>query len=177
MTGKGESVKTNSPDDEPLWIFFFIAVLAGFAAVLTPCVFPMIPMTVTFFMQKKEKRFQSILKAVTYGVSIIIIYTLVGLVVSVTLGPGFINWLSTHWLPNILFFLLFTVFAASFFGMFEIVLPGWLVNKSDKQADKGGYLGVFFMALTLVLVSFSCTAPLVGGLLVEAAMGSVDKYV
>ncbi len=160
-----------------LWLFFFISILAGLAAILTPCVFPMIPMTVTFFMQSSENRAKAITRALIYGISIILIYTFIGLILAVTLGPGFINWLSTHWLPNIIFFTLFAIFAASFFGMFEIVLPSWIVNKSDKQADKGGYIGSFFMALTLVLVSFSCTAPLVGGLLVEAATGEVIKPV
>ena len=166
-----------SQSNMSLWLFFFISILAGLAALLTPCVFPMIPMTVTFFMQSSDNRANAITKALIYGVSIIVIYTFIGLILSITLGPGFINWLSTHWLPNILFFILFTIFAASFFGMFEIVLPSWIVNRSDKQADKGGYAGAFFMALTLVLVSFSCTAPLVGGLLVEAATGEVIKPV
>ncbi|MFH1319964.1 MAG: cytochrome c biogenesis protein CcdA [Bacteroidota bacterium] len=176
-----ESIVNDSPaidqGNRSLWVFFFISILAGFAAVLTPCVFPMIPMTVTFFMQGSENRARAVTKAIIYGISIIIIYTAIGLIVAATLGPGFINWLSTHWLPNIFFFLLFALFAASFFGMFEIILPGWIVNKSDKQVDKGGYLGTFFMALTLVLVSFSCTAPLIGGLLVEAATGEVIKPV
>jgi thiol:disulfide interchange protein DsbD len=172
--GGGVSVGGKSSS---LWLFFFISILAGFAAVLTPCVFPMIPMTVTFFMQSTAHRAKAKTQALIYGISIILIYTFIGLILAVTLGPSFINWLSTHWLPNILFFALFTIFAASFFGMFEIVLPGWLVNKADKQSDKGGYIGAFFMALTLVLVSFSCTAPLVGGLLVEAARGEVIKPV
>ena len=166
-----------SQSNTSLWLFFFISILAGLAAILTPCVFPMIPMTVTFFMQSSDNRAKSITQALIYGFSIIVIYTAIGLIVAVTLGPGFINWLSTHWLPNIFFFALFAIFAASFFGMFEIVLPSWIVNRSDKQADKGGYAGAFFMALTLVLVSFSCTAPLVGGLLVEAATGEVIKPV
>jgi len=112
---------------------------------------------------------------VVYGLSIIVIYVLIGTIVSVTLGESFTNWLSTHWLPNILFFLIFMVFAASFLGMFELTLPGWLVNKSDKQADKGGYLGSFFMAFTLVLVSFSCTAPIVGAILALSTQGEVIR--
>jgi len=163
ITGKGSS----------LWWIFIAGFLAGLAGVITPCVFPMIPMTVSFFIRNTEKRSKAKTQAIFYGLSIIIIYTGIGLIISAILGPSFINWLSTHWLPNVLFFLLFVVFALSFFGLFEIVLPSSLVNKSDKQADKGGYAGTFFMALTLVLVSFSCTAPIVGALLVEAATGEV----
>ena len=107
--------------------------------------------------------------------SIILIYTVIGTLVSVIFGPGIANWLSTHWLPNIIFFAVFMLFAFSFFGMFEIVLPSWIVNKSDQQVDKGGLLGSFFMALTLVLVSFSCTGPIVGAILVESAGGQVLK--
>jgi thiol:disulfide interchange protein len=158
-----------------LWGFFFIAFLAGLAAILTPCVFPMIPMTVSFFMNDKESKVKGKIKAMVYGLSIIGIYTLIGSILAVVAGPDIANWLSTHWLPNILFFLIFVIFAASFFGMFEITLPHWLVNKSDQKADKGGYLGSVFMALTLVLVSFSCTGPIVGTILVESAGGQVLK--
>ncbi|MDO9614117.1 MAG: cytochrome c biogenesis protein CcdA, partial [Bacteroidota bacterium] len=153
-----------------LWFLFF-SFLAGLAAILTPCVFPMIPMTVSFFMNSGESKFKSRLNAVFYGFSIILIYTVIGTLVSVIFGPGIANWLSTHWVPNIIFFAVFMLFAFSFFGMFEIVLPSWIVNKSDQQVDKGGLLGSFFMALTLVLVSFSCTGPIVGAILVESAGG------
>ena len=156
--------------------FFFIALLAGFAGVLTPCVFPMIPMTVAFFSQGTENRGKSILKAMIFGLSIILIYTSIGIIVSITsAGADFANNLSTHWIPNLIFFVLFLVFAASFLGMFELVLPSGLVNKADKQADKGGLIAAFFMGLTTVLVSFSCTGPIVGALLVEAASGEVIK--
>ncbi|MDO8928163.1 MAG: cytochrome c biogenesis protein CcdA, partial [Bacteroidota bacterium] len=157
-----------------LWFLFF-SFLAGLAAILTPCVFPMIPMTVSFFMNSGESKFKSRLNAVFYGFSIILIYTVIGTLVSVIFGPGIANWLSTHWVPNIIFFAVFMLFAFSFFGMFEIVLPSWIVNKSDQQVDKGGLLGSFFMALTLVLVSFSCTGPIVGAILVESAGGQVLK--
>ena len=170
VTGKG---KEASP--ETLWLFFFFSFLAGLAAILTPCVFPMIPMTVSFFMKGGKSKLKSRLQAVFYGLSIIVIYTVVGTLVAVLFGPDAANWLSTHWLPNILFFLVFMLFAFSFFGMFEIVLPSWLVNKSDSQVDKGGFWGSFFMALTLVLVSFSCTGPIVGAILVESAGGAVLK--
>jgi len=159
-----------------LWGFFFLAFLGGLAAILTPCVFPMIPMTVSFFMKDKdEDKLKGKLQAIVYGLAIIAIYTLIGSILAVVAGPDIANWLSTHWLPNILFFLIFVIFAASFFGMFEITLPHWLVNKSDAKADKGGFVGAIFMALTLVLVSFSCTGPIVGTILVESAGGQVLK--
>ena len=160
-----------------LWIFFWLAFGSGLLAVIMPCVLPMIPMTVSFFMHGDASRARARSKALVFSFSIIAIFTALGLLVSFLLGPGFINWLSTHWLPNIFFFVIFLLFAASFFGAFEIVLPAWLVNKSDKQADRGGYTGAFFMAFTLVLVSFSCTAPIVGTVLVEAARGSVTRPV
>jgi thiol:disulfide interchange protein DsbD len=149
---------------------FIFSILAGLAAILTPCVFPMIPMTVSFFM--KEQKAKGKIQAIIFGTSIILIYTVVGTIIAITLGVNFANWLSTHWLPNVLFFLIFVVFAASFFWMFELTLPSWLINKSDSQADRGGFTGPFFMAFTLVLVSFSCTGPLVGAILVKAATGA-----
>ena len=159
--------------DQSLWWFFFISFLAGLAAIVTPCVFPMIPMTVTFFMHDTTSKRKARMEAIVYGVSIILIYTVIGTVVAVTLGANFANFLSTHWIPNVFFFLIFMVFAASFLGMFEITLPSWIVNKADKQADKGGYSGAFFMAFTLVLVSFSCTGPIVGAILVKSASGDI----
>ncbi len=156
--------------------FFFLAMLTGLAGILTPCVFPMIPMTVAFFSQGTSRKAASILKAFIFGLSITFIYTAIGLVVSLTsAGADFANNLSTHWIPNTIFFLLFMVFAASFLGLFEMVLPSSLVNRADRQADKGGYVAAFFMGLTTVLVSFSCTGPIVGALLVEAASGDVIK--
>ena len=173
------SVSSNTPDSDQqshtLGWFLFYSFLAGLAAILTPCVFPMIPMTVSFFMNSGESKFKSRLNAVFYGFSIVIIYTVIGTLVSVLFGPGIANWLSTHWLPNLIFFAVFMLFAFSFFGMFEIVLPSWVVNKSDQQVDKGGLMGSFFMALTLVLVSFSCTGPIVGTILVQSAGGQVLK--
>ncbi len=163
------------PQNENLIIFLFFSFLAGLAAILTPCVFPMIPMTVSFFMNSGGSKVKSRLYAAFYGFSIIAIYTVVGTLVAVLFGPGAANWLSTHWLPNMIFFVVFILFAFSFFGMFEIVLPSWLVNKSDKQVDRGGFMGSFFMALTLVLVSFSCTGPIVGAILVQSAGGQVLK--
>lgn len=165
--------KEEAPEDDSLWTFFWLAFVAGLAAVIMPCVFPMIPMTVSFFMHGDASKAKAKAKAVFFSLSIIAIYTALGLIISILLGPDFINWLSTNWIPNVFFFIIFMIFAASFFGAFEIVLPSWIVNKSDAQADKGGYIGAFFMAFTLVLVSFSCTAPIVGTVLVEAARGSV----
>lgn len=165
--------ETNS--DASLWTFFFIALGVGFIGLLTPCVYPMIPMTVTFFMNASQNKLKARAQALFFGLSIIFIYTFVGVLVSAIFGADTIKQVSEHWITNLIFFLLFAAFAASFFGMFEMVLPAWLTNKSDQQADKGGYIGAFFMALTLVLVSFSCTAPFVGGILVEAASGQVIK--
>ncbi len=173
-----ELTADTSPVDEErsLWRFFWIAFGFGLLALLTPCVFPMIPMTVSFFMQGSENRARSVFRGSVFGISIIAIYTLLGVIVSLTnLGPDAANTLSTHWIPNLIFFLLFVIFAFSFFGMFELVLPSKWVNKADKGADKGGIAGAFFMALTTVLVSFSCTGPIVGGILVEAAGGLALK--
>jgi thiol:disulfide interchange protein len=154
--------------------FFLLSLLAGFAGVLTPCVFPMIPMTVAFFSQGSEKRSKSVLKALIFGISIVIIYSMLGIIVSLTsAGAGFANTLSTHWIPNLLFFALFVTFAISFFGAFEIVLPNKWVTSADSKVNKGGLVAAFFMGLTTVIVSFSCTGPIIGALLVEAASGDV----
>ncbi|MCX7987339.1 MAG: thioredoxin family protein [Bacteroidales bacterium] len=156
-------------EDESLLHFLIIAFLAGLAAILTPCVFPMIPMTVSFFMRPAESKMKNRIRGVTFGLFITLLYGLVGLIVSLTsVGAGFAAKLSYHWLPNLIFFALFVIFSLSFLGLFEIVLPSSLVNSADSKADKGGWLGIFFMALTTVLVSFSCTGPIVGALLVEA---------
>lgn len=150
--------------------FFILAFIAGLAALLTPCVFPMIPMTVSFFTQGRSK-FQALL----YGLSIIIIYTLIGAAIAPLMGPETANHLSTEWLPNLIFFIVFIVFGLSFLGLFEITLPGTFINRVDQQSEKGGLIGVFFMAFTLVLVSFSCTGPLVGSILVSSAGGEFLK--
>ena len=155
--------------------FLILAFFLGFTALLTPCVFPMIPMTVTFFLRDNQSRREGIRKAIIFGISIISIYTLVGTLVAFTLGGDFLNALSTHWAPNLFVFAIFIIFAMSFFGLFEINAPYQLVNKADQQAEKGGLTGIFFMAATLVLVSFSCTIPIVGNVLVLAANGQVMK--
>lgn len=165
----------SSIENESFAGFLILAFILGFTALLTPCVFPMIPMTVTFFLRDNQSRRQGIRKALIFGFSIIAIYTLVGTVVAFTLGGDFLNALSTHWVPNLFVFAIFIVFALSFFGLFEINAPYQLVNKADQQAERGGLTGIFFMAATLVLVSFSCTIPIVGNVLVLAASGQVLK--
>jgi thiol:disulfide interchange protein DsbD len=176
-TDKGISESESESEAEApsgLLKFFLISLLAGFAGVLTPCVFPMIPMTVAFFSQGSENRTKSIFKAIVFGISIILIYSSLGIIVSLTsAGAGFANTLSTHWIPNILFFSLFVIFAASFFGAFEMVLPSRWVSSTDSKVDKGGMFASFFMGLTTVIVSFSCTGPIIGVLLVQAATGDV----
>lgn len=172
QTQLGETAADKAADQSLLW-FFIISFVAGLLAIVTPCVFPMIPMTVTFFMHDTTNKRKARMEAIVYGLSIIVIYMVLGVLVAVTMGANFNNFISTHWLPNIFFFVIFMVFAASFLGMFEITLPSWLVNKADRQADKGGYGGAFFMAFTLVLVSFSCTGPIVGALLVKSASGDI----
>ena len=155
--------------------FFLVSFGAGLAALLTPCVFPMIPMTVSYFTKSEANRKKGIIQALLYGISIIAIYTVIGMVFSVLFGAAFANFLSTHWLPNLLFFAIFVIFAISFFGLFEIRLPNSLINKIDKQSNKGGLLGIFFMAFTLVLVGFSCTGPIVGTILLQSAGGEMLK--
>ncbi len=169
---KVEDATPVKKDNQSLLIFFLISFAAGLAGLLTPCVFPMIPMTVSFFMNKQANKFNAFINALVFGISIIAIYTSIGFIVSLTnLGADFANQLTSHWITNIIFFTLFIVFAASFFGLFEIVLPGGLANKTDSKADKGGFIGSFFLALTTVIVSLSCVGPIVGALLVEAAAG------
>ncbi len=165
---------TTEPPKKGFLKFFLLSMLAGFAGVLTPCVFPMIPMTVAFFSQGSDKKGSAIGKALIFGLTIILLYSSLGIIVSLTsAGAGFANTLSTHWIPNLLFFSLFLVFAASFFGAFEIVMPAKWVSSSDSRVDRGGAVAAFFLGLTTVLVSFSCTGPIVGALLVEAASGDV----
>ena len=159
-----------------LWSLILEAILWGFLMLLTPCVFPMVPMTVSFFIkQEKGGRF----KALMYGIFIVLLYTVpISIIIGLTWLLGgeavtadIFNWLSTHWLPNILFFVIFMLFAASFFGAFEITLPASWTTKADAKSDRGGLLGVFFLALTLVLVSFSCTGPIVGTVLIKSTQG------
>nr|WP_106633971.1 cytochrome c biogenesis protein CcdA [Alistipes sp. Marseille-P5061] len=162
-----------------LWSLIIEAILWGFAALLTPCVFPMVPMTVSFFMKSSGKPALGRFRAGMYGFFIVALYTLpIAAIIVITRLVGgdavtadIFNWLATHWLPNLIFFAVFMLFAASFFGAFEITMPSWMVNKSDSKADSKGLAGIFFMALTLVLVSFSCTGPIVGSVLIKSTAG------
>jgi len=163
------SANTSSSEKHGLLGIFFIAFLSGFAALLTPCVFPMIPMTVSFFTKQSKTKSQGIRNAVFYGISIIVIYVLLGSAVTAIFGADSLNALATNVWFNLIFFLLLVVFAVSFLGAFELVLPSSWGTKIDSKADKGGIIGIFFMALALAIVSFSCTGPIVGTLLVEAA--------
>ena len=161
----------NSSEKKGLLGIFLIAFFSGFAALLTPCVFPMIPMTVSFFTKQSKNKAAGIRNAIIYGISIIVIYVLLGVFVSLVFGADALNALSTNVWFNLVFFLLLIIFAVSFLGAFEIMLPNSWANKVDAQADRGGFVGIFFMALALAIVSFSCTGPIVGTLLVEAASG------
>ncbi len=162
-----------------IWGLILEAILWGLAMLLTPCVFPMVPMTVSFFVKGSENAATGKFKALMYGLFIVLLYTVpISVIIGLTWAFGgstvtadIFNWLATHWLPNIIFFVVFMLFAASFFGAFEITLPSKLVNSSDKKSDKAGLAGVFFMALTLVLVSFSCTGPIVGTVLIKSTSG------
>ena len=171
-TFNGELSETET---ESNWGLFLLAFLSGLAGLLTPCVFPMIPMTVSFFLKDKKSQSKAIMNGVFFGLSIIGIYVVIGTLTAFAFGADAGNFISTHWLPNILFFIIFLVFAFSFFGAFEIVLPTALTNKVDRQADKGGFYGIFFMALTLAIVSFSCTGPIVGSVLVQSAGGEFSR--
>lgn len=173
---KETSNSTNDAKKKSLWGLFLLGVLGGLGAIFTPCVYPMIPMTVAFFTKETDKA-KGKKKALFYGFSIIAIYILFGVLLAKIFGQTFSYTLSTHWLPNILFFLIFIIFAMSFLGMFELTLPAGFVNKMDQKGDKGGYIGVFFIAFTLVLVSFSCTAPIVGTVALLATDGETIRAV
>ncbi|WP_343614184.1 cytochrome c biogenesis protein CcdA [Flavobacterium sp.] len=171
-TETAQTAKEEIPASAParsLWSIFFIAFISGFAALLTPCVFPMIPMTVSFFTKQSKSRAKGIRNAIFYGLSIIAIYVILGLIVTKIFGADALNALSTDVWFNLIFFVILVVFATSFLGAFEIMLPNSWANKADQQADKGGIVGILFMALALAIVSFSCTGPIVGTLLVDAA--------
>jgi len=152
---------------------FLIAMLAGLGGLLTPCVYPMIPMTVSYFLRGNKSRSRAISEALVFGISIVLLYTLIGIAVAIFKNPNAVNNFTTHWLTNAVFFTLFLVLSASFFGMFEIMLPAGLANRVDKQADRGGYVGAFFMALAMAILSFSCTGPIVASLLIKASQGNV----
>ena len=166
-----EKNKTIAKEEQTksLWAIFIAGFLGGFAALLMPCIFPMLPLTVSFFTKKSHSKAKSVSQAFIYGISIIVIYVVLGLLVTVVFGADALNELSTNGIFNFVFFLLLVVFAVSFFGAFEITLPSKWVNKVDEKSNQSGLAGLFFMALTLALVSFSCTGPIIGTLLVQAA--------
>ena len=169
-TGDDKSGESEA-EELSFWGIFIAGFLGGFLALLTPCVFPMIPLTVSFFTKQSENKAKGIFNALVYGSSIVVIYVLLGYVVTASLGPDALNAMASNAIFNLAFFFIFVIFAISFFGAFEITLPSSWLNKSDQYADKGGFIGIFFMAFTLALVSFSCTGPIIGTLLVEAAVG------
>ena len=172
--------ETNNPlkvNSKPLYMIFLFAFIAGLLTLITPCVFPMIPMTISFFMKGNKTRKKGLQQAYFFGFSILMIFGGLGLLLTLLLGKDAMYIISTHWLPNLIFFFIFMVFALSFFGRFELTLPSSLINKSDQNADKGGYLGTFFVAFTTVLVSFSCTGPILGAALIELSSGSNNSMV
>ena len=174
-----EQAPKNAAAGGSLWSQILEAVIWGFVALLTPCVFPMVPMTVSYFLKGEGGVTHGRLRAALYGLFIVGLYTLpIAAIILITRVVGgdavtadIFNWLATHWLPNVIFFVVFMLFAASFFGAFEITMPSWMVNKSDSKADTKGLGGIFFLALTLVLVSFSCTGPIVGSVLIKSTSG------
>ena len=173
------SLGRNDNKGGSIWGLILEAILWGFLMLLTPCVFPMVPMTVSFFLKQSDTPAKGRFNAFMYGLFIVLLYTVpISIIIGLTWAFGgsavtadIFNWLATHWLPNIIFFLVFMVFAASFFGAFEITLPSSWTTKADSKSSKGGLLGVFFLALTLVLVSFSCTGPIVGTVLIKSTQG------
>ncbi|MEM0517832.1 protein-disulfide reductase DsbD family protein [Aequorivita flava] len=177
-TSKAAIKQTKKQENRGLWTIFVVAFLFGFTALLTPCVFPMIPMTVSFFTKQSKSRAAGIKNAIIYGIAIIVIYVFLGAIVTWFFGADALNALSTNVWFNFFFFLLLVIFALSFLGAFEIMLPNSWANKVDKQAGRGGMIGIFFMALALAIVSFSCTGPIIGTLLVEAASkGGIAPFV
>ena len=171
-TANSPKEKSNSP-----WTVFLVSFGAGLLTLITPCVFPMIPMTISFFLKGNKTRKAGLKQAFFFGGSIVFMFAVLGLLLTLLLGKDAMYIISTHWVPNVIFFVIFMIFALSFFGLFELTLPASWINKSDAQADKGGYVGAFFIALTTVLVSFSCTGPILGAALIELASGSNSSVV
>jgi len=169
-----EVYNPNEGKSQSYWSIFIWGFLGGLLALLTPCVFPMIPLTVSFFTKSSKDKAKGLYNAIVYALSIIVIYVFLGVFVTVVFGATALNELATNPWMNIAFFLIFMFFAFSFFGFYELTLPSWLVNRSDEASDKGGLIGIFFMAFTLALVSFSCTGPIIGSLLVVAAKGGIS---
>src|SRR5699024_6176694 len=159
----------DSEESASLWTIFIAGILGGFAAFVMPCIFPMVPLTVSFFTKQSGSKAKAVSQALLYGLFIIVIYVALGMLITIAFGSDALNQLSTNGVFNFLFFLMLVFFAASFLGAFELTLPSSFVNKIDAKSDKGGFVGLFFMAFSLALVSFSCTGPIIGTLLVEAA--------
>ena len=170
---------TNAPEkkEKSLLVIFLLALVGGIATMFTPCVFPMIPMTVNFFMNGTDNKRESRRQALFFGFSIVFLFAVMGAILALCFGPEALYFIGTHWIPNLIFFIIFIVFSLSFFGLFEIKMPEKWINKSDEQADKGGLLAPFFIALTTVLVSFSCTGPILGAALVTLTTSSTDRMV
>ena len=172
-----ETEKEEKESHQSLLMIFLIALGGGILTMFTPCVFPMIPMTVNFFMRGAENKHKGRRQAWFFGFSIVFLFAVLGAILALILGPESLYVLGTHWIPNLIFFVIFFIFALSFFGLFEIKMPEKWVNSSDEQADKGGLLAPFFIALTTVLVSFSCTGPILGAALVGLTTSSTDRWV
>jgi len=173
----GDDSTEGGEKQKSLLALFFGALLAGIVTMFTPCVFPMIPMTVNFFMHSSDNKRRNRRQALFFGFSIIFMFAVLGAILTLFLGPESLNVIGTHGIPNLIFFIIFFVFALSFFGLFEIKMPEKWVNASDAQADKGGLLAPFFIALTTVLVSFSCTGPIIGAALVELATSTTNRWI
>ncbi|MEI6264610.1 MAG: cytochrome c biogenesis protein CcdA [Sphingobacteriia bacterium] len=177
---KSISTEVNKNDSgnvegKSLWQIFLLCFLTGLIAVITPCVFPLIPVTVSFFLKRSKTKLEGLRNALWYSLSIILIYTIPTFILVLIFGDDVLYQISTSAVSNLVFFAIFLVFAISFFGVFEIQLPNSWANKADQKAGKGGLVGIFFMALTLVIVSFSCTGPIVGTLLGQASSGGVSS--
>lgn len=177
MTGAGQKGDNDGGKKKSMWTAFWAAFGFGVLTLLTPCVFPMIPMTINFFMHGTDNRRKNLRQAWIFGFSIIFIFAVLGLALTLLIGPDAMYMLGVHWVPNLIFFVIFVVFALSFFGLFEIKMPEKWINKSDEQADKGGFLAPFFIALTTVLVSFSCTGPILGGALIGLSTAGGSRWV
>ena len=161
-------IAANQSGNETLWGIFIAGLMGGFAAFLMPCIYPMVPLTVSFFTKQSKSRPKGIVNAIIYGISIIVIYVVLGIVITMVFGTSALNEAASSALFNLVFFFIILVFAVSFLGAFEITLPSSLVNRVDSKSNRGGLIGIFFMAFTLALVSFSCTGPIIGYLLVDA---------
>lgn len=172
-----DNPNTSDKKEKSLLVIFLIALLGGILTMFTPCVFPMIPMTVNFFMNSSDDKSASRRQAFFFGFSIVFLFAVLGAILALCFGPEALYFIGTHWIPNLIFFIIFLVFSLSFFGLFEIKMPEKWINKSDEQADKGGFLAPFFIALTTVLVSFSCTGPILGAALVTLTTSSTDRMV